>query len=591
MGGRPLQVRSLKAFLAIFVVSAVLPGLVFGIATSWWLAREIRISAEQEARGVVQQAAANVAEHVHLVTSAMKTLAQSPALARDDLEDAYRFAALLAADLGHHVGLATADGHQLFNTRRPFGTQLPRRAEATSYRRALETGQPSVSNIIIGALTKQPVVTIDVPVPSPKGPRVLGTSTDPAAIGAVLARIPVKPGWMICLVDGNGVFIARGVNSDKYVGQSAVPEVVAAARDERASGSFRNRTHEADSVFTFYQKVPGTQWMAVVGIPEPDFLAPLHAPLALLTAAGGIAIGLTVIVAVALGRRLDAAAHRLTEGALAMADGRELPPFSQSIREFEQVETVLHEADRRARAREAELAQARDTAEQSVAAKNRFFAAANHDLRGPLNASGWCIELLREKVKDATVNRYLDGLQQTHNTMTALIGDLFDIARMDTDGVSPALNAVSLQTLLRALYVECQPLAEEKGLALMMRPVPDLPVTTDRDLLARVLRNLIHNAIHYTERGHVLIACRQRGGNIWLDVWDTGIGIPPEKLHLIWEEFYRVSSRVNGQGSGLGLSIVQRLCHLLGFRVVVRSRVGRGSLFRVIIPVTPGRAG
>lgn len=559
--------------------------MIFGISTSWWLAREMRISAEQEARAVAQQAAANVAEHVHLVTTAMKTLAQSPALAREDLDTAYRFAALLAADLGHHVGLATADGQQLFNTRRPFGTPLPRRAEATSYRRALETGQPSVSNIVVGALTKQPLVTIDVPVQSVKGPRVLGTSTDLAAIGSVLARIPVKPGWMICLVDGNGLFIWRGANAEQYIGEPAVPEVVAAAQGDRPAGAFRNRTHENDSVFTFFHKVAGTPWMAVVGIPEPEFLAPLHAPLALLTTSGGVAIGLTVIVAVALGRRLNAATHRLTEDARAMGEGRELPPPSQTIREFGQVELVLHEADRRARAREAELAQARDAAEQSIAAKNRFFAAANHDLRGPLNASGWCVELLREKVRDPDLTRYLDGLQQTHTTMTALIGDLFDIARMDTDGVSPAIGTVSLQALLRALFVECQPLAEEKGLALLMRPVPDIEVSTDRDLLARVLRNLIHNAIRYTERGQVLIACRQRGRAVWVDVWDSGIGIPRDKLALVWEEFYRVASRNSGQGAGLGLSIVQRLCRLLGFQAVVRSRPGRGSLFRIIIPL------
>lgn len=576
--------RSLKAFLAIFVVSAVLPGLIFGVATSWWLAREMRISAEQEAQAVAQQAAANVAEHLHLVTTAMKTLAHSPALARDDLEDAYRFASLLAADLGHHVGLATADGQQLFNTRRPFGTALPRRAEATSYRRALETGQPSVSNIIVGALTKQPLVTIDVPVPSPKGPRVLGTSTDLSAIGAVLARIPVKPGWMVCLVDGNGLFISRGLNAEQYIGQPAVPAVVEAVKSDHAAGSFRNHNHEADDVFTFFRKVPGTQWMVVVGIPEPEFLAPLHAPLALLTAAGGVAIGLTVIVAVALGRRLHAAAHRLTEDARVMGEGGELLPLSQTIREFEQVEAAFHQAVRNARAREAELAQARDTAENSVAAKNRFFAAANHDLRGPLNASGWCIELLREKVKNPDLNRYLDGLQQTHTTMTTLIGDLFDIARMDTDGVSPAMGTVSMQALLRALFLECQPLAEEKGLALLMRPVPDLHVTSDPDLLARVLRNLIHNAIRYTERGQVMIVCRQRGGELWVDVWDTGVGVPRDKLHLIWEEFYRIGHRNNGQGAGLGLSIVQRLCHLLGFRVRARSRLGKGSLFRVIIP-------
>lgn len=576
--------RSLKAFLAILVVGAVLPGLLFGVATSWWLAREMRIAAEHEARGVVSQAAANVAEHIHLVTTAMKTLAQSPALTRDDLDEAYRYAALMAADLGHHIGLATADGQQLFNTRRPFGSPLPRRSEATSYRRALETGRPSISNVIIGAITKQPLVTIDIPVPSGKGARVLGTSTDPAALGEVLGRIQLKPGWKVSLVDGEGVFIARSLNPEVYVGRRAVPECVAAVKSDQMSGSFRNRSHEGDDLYSFFHKVPGTEWMVMVGIPETDFLAPLRGPLALLGAGGGMAMGLTVIVAVALSRRLEAAARRLTEDARAMGEGRELPPLSQTIAEFEQVETVLHEADRQSRAREAELALARDAAEQSIAAKIRFFAAANHDLRGPLNASGWCIELLREKISSPDLTRYLDGLQQTHNTMTSLIGDLFDIARMDSDGVAPLPATISLPKLVRAVFVECQPLAEEKGLTLKLRPVPEVEFVTDGEMLSRILRNLVHNAIRYTEHGGVMIACRLRGGGIWIDVWDSGIGIAADKLSLIWEEFYRIGSRNTGKGSGLGLSIVSRLVKLLGLHVVVRSRLGRGSVFRVVIP-------
>lgn len=105
-------------------------------------------------------------------------------------------------------------------------------------------------------------------------------------------------------------------------------------------------------------------------------------------------------------------------------------------------------------------------------------------------------------------------------------------------------------------------------------------------MVGRILRNLVHNAIRYTARGGILVTCRRRRGVLLLEVWDTGMGIQPDQLALIWEEFYQIDnpSRDRAQGLGLGLAIVWRLARLLGYRVDVRSRQGRGSVFRVEIP-------
>lgn len=578
-----ILVRTLKAFLALLVAAAVLPGLLFGTAVSWWLAHELRASTEHEARAAVAQMAANVGEHVHLTVTAMKALAQSPALARDDLEEAYRFAGVLAADLGQHVGLARADGQQLFNTRRPFGTALPRRAEATSYTRALRTGKPSVSNVIVGAIAGRPLVTIDVPVPSSQGSRVLGTSTDLSVIGAVMARTSLAEDWRASVVDANGVLVAQA-GGPLAAGDAAPEDVARVARSGQTNGSFGLDDGAGNPMLGFFVEVPGTDWTAVVTIPRPALLVPSNRSLAALGIAGVAAVLLTLVAAVLLGRKLDTAARRLTEDARAMAEGRPPAAPRQTIAEFGQVEAVLHEADRQSRAREAELAQARDTAQQSVEAKNRLFASASHDMRQPLNAAGWCIELLRQKVKDPGVDRYLEGLEQTHATMTSLITGLFDIAKLDAEGGTLATEPVALHQLVREVFAECRPLAEEKGLELRLRPFAECTVDSDRDMLARMLRNLVHNAIRYTEAGTVTLACRRRGGSVWLEVWDTGVGIPRDQLDLIWEEFYRVGNRHGGKGSGLGLSIVRRLAAALGCRVRVRSRLGAGSVFRIVIP-------
>jgi signal transduction histidine kinase len=559
---------------------------LFGLGVSWWLAAEMRLSAENEAQATADQVAANVAEHMRLVVAAMKTLSRSQSLARADLGDAYQYAKLLAADLGHHIGLAVPDGTQLFNTRAPFGSPLPRRAHATSYTQALATGQPSISNVIIGAITKRPLVTIDVPLPTPAGPRVLGTSTDVATIGAVLERTPLKRGWKGAIVDGDGRFIARTLNPELMVGELSVPEVIAVAKSDQTRGRFSNRSHEGEDLYSFFAKVPGTPWTVVIGTPMPVFLAPLRGTLAVVAACGGAAMAVTMLVAWMLGRRLDAAALRLTADADALGRGDPLPLPGQTIAEFEQVEIVLHEAARLARRREDELALAREVAERSAAAKNRLLAAANHDLRQPLHVFGLGLELLRSMLGDSKQLRVVDSLGAAQANMAGMIQSLLDIARADGDGLAPRIEPVDLGQLVGKLVEETRPVAADRGLALRLHCRFSHVVATDRELLARVLRNLVHNAIRYTPEGGILVGLRRRAGTVAVEVWDTGLGIPADKLEMIWEEFYRIDTaehRVAG-GLGLGLAIVRRLSDALGCRVEVRSRSGRGSLFRVLLP-------
>ncbi|HTH17821.1 MAG TPA: sensor histidine kinase [Magnetospirillum sp.] len=576
--------RSLKNFLTALVVGAVLPVLLFSIIISWRLAVDMRHATEQEARILAAQLADDVGEHVRMVATAMKVLARSPALAREDIKEAYQHASMLAADLDQHIGLATADGEQLFNTRRPFGADLPRRAEATSYKRALQTGEVSVSDVVVGAVAKRPLITIDVPVYTGFGPRVLGTSTDLEVIGAIIDRNPLKPGWKAAIVDSEGRFIARTLNPEQHLGKSASPAVVEIAKSSQQSGASRHHSLEGDELYSFFHKVEGTNWTVVVGTPEQNLLAPLRLPLAALGVAGLAALGITLSVAVVLSQRLSAAAGRLTEGAMALGENRELPPISQTIVEFEKVESVLHEAARQNHERQDALNQAREVAETSVEAKNRFLAGASHDLRQPLHAQGWCIELLKQATTDPNLTRYIDGLEQTHGTMTGLIDCLFEIARMDAGDIPPKLAEVHLPSLLDHVLLECRPAAEEKGLDLRRSAFPDVTITTDHDMLARILRNLVHNAIRYTDKGGVLLACRRHDGNLCLEVWDTGIGIPPDRLELIWEEFFQVGESKQTKGSGLGLSIVERLARALNYQLEVKSVHGKGSLFRVMIP-------
>jgi CheY-like chemotaxis protein len=167
-----------------------------------------------------------------------------------------------------------------------------------------------------------------------------------------------------------------------------------------------------------------------------------------------------------------------------------------------------------------------------------------------------------------------------------LLDSLLDVSRLDAGLIVPTPVDMPVGLLLERLGAEYQPQAAAKGLRLRVVP-SGATIRSDPALLERILRNLIENALRYTERGGVLIGCRRQGGNLHIDVIDTGIGIQPDKHEEIFEEFFQVGNpeRDRNKGLGLGLAVVRRLARLLGHRIELRSLPGGGSMFRVEVPV------
>jgi signal transduction histidine kinase len=238
---------------------------------------------------------------------------------------------------------------------------------------------------------------------------------------------------------------------------------------------------------------------------------------------------------------------------------------------------------------------ARRSAEAATRAKTQFFAAASHDLRQPLHAMGLFAEALRQKsqrANDPEVASLVNSINQSVDALEGLFGELLDITRIDSGGVEVHPGPVSIRDLFARLRLTFEPTAFEKGLALSFHGERHF-AHTDGLLLERILRNLVSNAIRYTEDGGVLVACRPKpkdGGKLILQVWDSGIGISPASLPHIFDEFYQVqTSRPlephHRKGLGLGLAIVKRLADLLDAPLMVRSRPGRGTVFTLEVPV------
>jgi signal transduction histidine kinase len=224
------------------------------------------------------------------------------------------------------------------------------------------------------------------------------------------------------------------------------------------------------------------------------------------------------------------------------------------------------------------------TALEAVQAKNRFIASAAHDLRQPVHALSLYAEWLQTEPHLAT--ELTPRILQSTKAVNELFDALFDLVRLDSGKLKPDWQEVRLHDLAKELAFQYAPQADVKGFAVRVR-APHAVAWSDPIMLRRILSNLLSNAIKHTTSGGVMLAIRPRGQTVSLEVWDTGPGIAPEHQQMIFKEFYRVPLRQGTEeGFGLGLSIVSRLAVALGHPLGLQSRVGRGTVFRLTLPLS-----
>jgi two-component system CheB/CheR fusion protein len=234
----------------------------------------------------------------------------------------------------------------------------------------------------------------------------------------------------------------------------------------------------------------------------------------------------------------------------------------------------------------AALVAAMAKAERATKAKSRFLASASHDLRQPLQSMALLHQLLGRHKRSTEGAKLAALLDQTLQSMTGMLDSMLDVNRIESGIVRPDMRPTAIGPLMRRLADEFRPLCNVKGLKL--RAVPcSAWVHTDPQLLEQILRNLLSNALKYTPKGGILIGCRRRGTVLKILVCDTGIGVPESECKAIFEAYHQADkgSALASQGLGLGLSIVQRLAHLMKYPLLVRSAPGKGSAFILTLPV------
>jgi PAS domain S-box-containing protein len=245
--------------------------------------------------------------------------------------------------------------------------------------------------------------------------------------------------------------------------------------------------------------------------------------------------------------------------------------------------TERHQAEAAREALQTALQRAVKEADAANNSKSRFLAAASHDLRQPLAALALFVGMLDTAVKPGR-EKLVFHMQSAVNELSRLLNALLNVSKIDAGGVVPMVSDFSIEGLCASLLSTHEGSAAKKGLQLRCRHAPHTMLRTDQALFGRIIGNLVDNAVQYTSHGGVLIAMRRHAGKRWIEVWDTGIGIAPNQIPLIFEEFRRLGDGARTQGSGLGLAIASKTAALLGLKIRVASRPGRGSMFAIELP-------
>lgn len=346
-----------------------------------------------------------------------------------------------------------------------------------------------------------------------------------------------------------------------------------------------------ESVLAAHAVVGPVGWLVLVELPVVEAYAPIYAWIQRAGALLAVVLLGTILAGLGVARRMIAPIEALRAGAESIGRGE----LSQriSIKTGDDLEALGDQFNSMA----AQLEEAYDTLERKVAertrqlelanlAKSRFLAVASHDLRQPLHALGLFVGQLRNRLEAADRDLVIGRVETSLAALNELFDALLDISKLDAGVLATNPVDVPIWRIFERLRATFAGAAAAKGLSLQVVP-SSAWVHTDPLLLERVLLNLVSNAVRYTVRGRVLVGCRRRADALEVEVWDTGPGIPADQRQNIFGEFVRLEASEGKAhpGLGLGLSIVQRLGDLLALPIAFESTLGKGSCFRVVLPL------
>jgi signal transduction histidine kinase len=566
---------------------------------------------EREAAAV---AAVKIERFVQDIATAIRAATKSREAAQSDISPEYRFELkrllYLAPAITEAVALDTSGVKQAHVSRAGAVSSNPSSDFSASpgFQRALQ-GLPDYGPVYF-VQNSEPYMTIAFPIEQFAG----------TVIGVLRAEVNLKHVWDVVssikagaaghayVVNRTGDLISHRDISLVLQRRNLADLDQVKAAFQAASGTPRHEVTlatnlEGKKVISSHAFIPSLQWVVIIERPTEEAYAPLHASMLRTATLLLVAFTVALLASFFMRQRVVRPLEALRRGVeqigkgdlnhrLDMKSGDEIEILGD---EFNKMAEHLREAytglERKVAERTHELTIANAKLEETSQLKSQFLANVNHELRTPLSAIisyGGLVLSDPQGQLSALQNENLRDLLKNAERLLALIESLLDISAIEAGKLEVRVEPVEVEEIIRTAVSAIASNIDKNQVQFIRHIASDLPViNTDRDKLGRILLNLLDNAGKFTERGEIRVAALQQDGSLKLIVSDTGIGIPEQDLHKVFEEFYRAGTS-NGKkyrGTGLGLAIVKRLVGLLGGSIEVSSKVGEGSRFTVTLPV------
>jgi signal transduction histidine kinase/CheY-like chemotaxis protein len=493
----------------------------------------------------------------------------------------------------------------LFKTALPFGANEPGVIDPASLAEAMATRQSVIGKVVKGPL-KLAAVPVRVPVMGDgRLHYVLTVALAPDRVLRILKNQKIPPEWVVSVMDGYGMRVARSKDHEKTVATGMSATLADLLKPGLPEGTGISKTLEGEEVITSYTRLPRHAWTVIVGAPTAQFSEVLRRTLAAYSVAIIASLALYIALAVWISKRIVLSIAHLKEQTARLGQKQPVHEVRSRIREVNEMGESLAMASAELvnseREREAlmvslngaleSLKDALARAELAAETKDNFLAVLGHELRNPLAPIVMALDLMDAKA-GVDCLRERQTMRRQVNHMRRLVDDLLDVSRITQGKLAMSSEPVCLSTVVMQAIDAVRP-GMAAGSRRFIESVDQVWVMGDETRLVQVATNLLANALRYGGDGDVDISLKRDGADAVLTVSDTGVGMEPATAALIFQPFYQAPQQLarSSGGLGLGLTIVFSIVELLGGAVRATSLgLGKGSSLEVRLPAIEGPA-